>query len=339
MSASRDSTRLQWSREILPRLAVPSWLLSLFVHASLLGVFFYTAEHKGLQEGDQEAFHEVGLALKPLTGETEGETTEEPVEQEMPAEPIFREPFAPIQEPALAAPERPPVQLELPERDVVGLGTGPLFPGSPRGSHDPVKYSASPRPAGAAGPMGPKTDTVQFFGSEGKGKSFVFVIDASASMGDSNAIIVARAELMRSIEQLDSSQTFQVIFYNDRQFPMQTPGEAPKLLPANQINRTLGRNHIDNIRPDGGTQHFPALQRALEFKPDVIFFLTDAGEPSLTPAELNAIQRLNRGRTQINTILFAKGSDLGPENFLQKLARQNGGIYAHRDLNIYLRRP
>jgi hypothetical protein len=63
----------------------------------------------------------------------------------------------------------------------------------------------------------------------------------------------------------------------------------------------------------------------------VVFFLTDAAEPELSPAELEELRRINAG-TVINTIEFGAGPALGGDNFLKKLARQNDGQHVYVDV-------
>jgi len=75
----------------------------------------------------------------------------------------------------------------------------------------------------------------------------------------------------------------------------------------------------------GGTKHMPPLSLALRLAPDVIFFLTDADEPRMTDAELDTVRtKLNRG-TVIHAIEFGAGPDPGRDNFIRRLARENGG--------------
>jgi hypothetical protein len=64
----------------------------------------------------------------------------------------------------------------------------------------------------------------------------------------------------------------------------------------------------------------------------VIFFLTDADEPRMTPQELADIARLNGG-TSINAIEFGAGSTHDSNNFLVALARQNGGKHVYIDVS------
>jgi hypothetical protein len=72
---------------------------------------------------------------------------------------------------------------------------------------------------------------------------------------------------------------------------------------------------------------------ALRFSPDVIFFLTDADQPALSPAQLLRIRRLNAGRAAINTIEFGLGPAVGRENFLTRLAQENGGQYVYINIS------
>ena len=82
--------------------------------------------------------------------------------------------------------------------------------------------------------------------------------------------------------------------------------------------------------------HFNALELAMKFNADVIFFLTDADEPGLTLGEMETIRRANNGAARIHCIEFGEGPDLkrpgDPRNFLQKLASESGGTYKYIDV-------
>ncbi|MGE5193829.1 MAG: hypothetical protein ACM3U2_15135, partial [Deltaproteobacteria bacterium] len=78
-----------------------------------------------------------------------------------------------------------------------------------------------------------------------------------------------------------------------------------------------------------------ALLLALSYSPEVIFFLTDAGEPVLYPGDLEKIKKRNNGRSRIFSIEFGKGANLKTDNFLKKLARENGGAHAYRDVQEF----
>jgi hypothetical protein len=89
---------------------------------------------------------------------------------------------------------------------------------------------------------------------------------------------------------------------------------------------------VRGILADGPTHHRPALEMALQMRPDVIFFLTDADEPQMSPDELQYIRRLNPG-TVINTIEFSAGPPSAGYNFLRQLATENGGQHGYVDVS------
>ncbi len=205
--------------------------------------------------------------------------------------------------------------------DGSGGDDGPVGGGGPGGKH-----------GGAGGKGGGGTS---FFGHKADGTKFVYVLDASGSMYDYNAIAVAKAELLSSLEQLEATQQFQIIFYNESCHPMRSADGKEQSFWGSDTNRTLASQFIRNIHPDGGTRHFDALLAALRYTPDIIFFLTDAGEPILYPGDLDKIKKRNNGRARIFTIEFGKGANLKADNFLKKLARDNGGEHAYRDVQEF----
>jgi hypothetical protein len=85
------------------------------------------------------------------------------------------------------------------------------------------------------------------------------------------------------------------------------------------------------MTPLGGTKHREALEIGLAMAPDVLFFLTDAEEPQLSPAELADLRRRNSG-TIIHCIEFGVGGYSGYENFLVRLARENRGQHVYVDV-------
>ena len=108
-------------------------------------------------------------------------------------------------------------------------------------------------------------------------------------------------------------------------------GGQPQLAWGDQVSKRLARQFVQGIKATGGTEHISALVMALKMRPDVMFFLTDADEPVLTSAELSRIGRLNQGAA-IHTIEFGIGPQVRSENFLARLARQNGGQHVYVDV-------
>lgn len=97
---------------------------------------------------------------------------------------------------------------------------------------------------------------------------------------------------------------------------------------GDEASKRLAKAFVGSIIASGSTDHLAALRKALGLSPDVIFFLTDADEPSLSPRELKTVQRLNRGCT-IHTIEFGLGPQRSKQNFLVQLAAQNFGQHVY----------
>ncbi|HET6424859.1 MAG TPA: VWA domain-containing protein [Planctomycetaceae bacterium] len=193
---------------------------------------------------------------------------------------------------------------------------------------------------GAEGAGGSGLPGTAFFGTKDQGTRVVFVIDCSASMENYGAMASAKAALVAALQTLSDEQQFQIVFYNrvPRMFqPFAQDKET--LFFATERNKSLARQYISQIVPDQGTDHMPALEQALRLQPEIIYFLTDADEPQLTARELMKIDRVNNGRARIHTIEFGKGNDLGLENFLKKMARQNGGTYRYHDVRQLAAQP
>jgi hypothetical protein len=260
------------------------------------------------------------------------------------------------------ADEAPPVDLDLPATPrIARLGSGPgslstrsgdareliratgrAIPGGSGDSRGGDGGGGDGGPRGGGGPGGHGGGAggtggggTSFFGHRANGTRFVYVLDASGSMYEHNAIAVAKAELLSSLEQLDPTQQFQIIFYNEKCHPMRGGEGKEQLFWGTDTNRTMASQFIRNVQPDGGTRHLDALLMALGYGPDVIFFLTDAGEPVLYPGDLEKIKKRNNGRSRIFSIEFGKGANLKADNFLKKLARENGGAHAYRDVQEF----
>jgi uncharacterized protein with von Willebrand factor type A (vWA) domain len=177
-----------------------------------------------------------------------------------------------------------------------------------------------------------------FFGASDEGMKVVFVIDASGSMTSYNAMQVAKAQLLASLQSLDERQQFLIIFYDDTPRFLKLREDAkPTLVSATEINKTLARQQIAGVQPGAGTDHYPAVEMALKQQPDIIFLLTDAAEPAMHAAELEKVKRINNGRTRIHSIELGVGPELAafPSNFLHRLAQQNGGTHRYHDVTKF----
>ena len=143
----------------------------------------------------------------------------------------------------------------------------------------------------------------------------------------------ARSQLVASLGDLESVHQFQIVFYNEEPTVFQPDrSRPPYILFATGENKSLAKRFVEDIPALGGTRHLEAIKLALGMSPDVVFFLTDAAEPQLTPSELAEIRRRNRSEATINSIEFGSGPRGRGENFLERLATQNRGKHVYVDV-------
>jgi len=171
-------------------------------------------------------------------------------------------------------------------------------------------------------------------GANGEGRKFVYVFDRSGSMSSHGGapLRAAKAELLNSLQDLGQTHQFQIIFYNERPRIFNPSGVAGRLVFGTDQNKRLAEKFVGSVTADGATRHEEALETALRMSPDVVFFLTDADDPKLTAEQLARVRRLNRGAT-IQTIEFGNGPQADPDNFLVRLAKENGGSHVYVDVS------
>jgi hypothetical protein len=171
-----------------------------------------------------------------------------------------------------------------------------------------------------------RTGETQLFGVVGRGTSFLYVFDRSLSMKGA-ALAAAKRELLASVGRLEEVHQFQIVFYNETARMMQ----PPQMVFGGQNGLRQAESFVTGVTASGGTDHVQALKLALRMNPDVVFFLTDADEPQVSPNELKEIQRRGTGAV-IHVIEFKSGPTKGQENWLRKLAEQNRGEYKNVDV-------
>jgi len=170
------------------------------------------------------------------------------------------------------------------------------------------------------------------FGAAATGRSFVFVIDRSESMGSSRlgAIEAAARELSASIDSLSADQYFQVVAYNQAA----SVYARRELMPASDGNKRELLDFVRKITSSGGTEHNFGLQAALRLRPEVIYLLSDGGDPIPNALQLRTVRDRAAGRTQIHCIHFGRGDQpISGADFLRKIAAENGGQYVYIDVN------
>lgn len=298
---------------MLAGFALPSWLISILVHAGLIGGLT-TITWTVTQKLPEQPFT-VGIMLKkdsPQGQVFESQDTTYTARESSATDPVK---FLPDSEPSAVAQSLP----KLPEVDLSSIGlSGSLLSGT-------GEMLSVPDPGTSVGAMA----NLQFFSAPVWGSRFVFVIDRSGSMSTRDRLGAAKRELMGSLIKLPPETQFQIIFYNFKPELMRAGGNVSKLVYATDGNKTLATRFMNSIAPDGGTEHLPALKMALAMNPDVIFFLTDADD--LKASHVKEVTDLNKDRARIHTIEFGVGAEVDRANQLRELANLNGGTYYYID--------
>ncbi len=114
--------------------------------------------------------------------------------------------------------------------------------------------------------------SVSLFGSgQMEGRSFVFLIDRSKSMGSSGLGVLgaARKELAKAIADLKPYHSFQIVGYHDRIVTLSTR----QMLDATDANKKMVPGFIERLAAFGSTDHLRGLSAALAFEPDVLVLL------------------------------------------------------------------
>ena len=234
---------------------------------------------------------------------------------------------------------RPPELIPIQENQVVTaeIGRDPVSQIRPV-AVDETSNGGAERPgsqtSGAAGghPGSPDGDDryakVSVFGVEGTGNKFVYVFDRSSSM-EGAPLSAAKRQLIESLNSLDTVHQFHIIFFNHRLRMFDVTSGGRRIAFASERNKKLAANFVGGMTADGGTDRFTALKQALAFRPDVIFFLTDADDPMSTSEMADLEQIYSRLGTTICVIEFGRTPTAPQKNFLTELAGQSGGKYGY----------
>jgi phage terminase small subunit len=192
--------------------------------------------------------------------------------------------------------------LRLPQPELLGGGV--------------VDFSTiRPQPA-----LPSKLEHVEFFKTRADAKSVAFVVDCSGSMAG-ESFERARAELARSIINLQTGQSFYVVFFNHEFIPMFDNFQNPFMAEASPDRTTQVIDWMSRLHASGGTNPGPALLTAARLAPDVIYLLTDGVFEPLDPSIVNL---LTRQKIVVHTLGFGIESDT---RNLRTIATQTGGTY------------
>lgn len=316
-----------------------SWLLSVTVHVALL-ILLAEAIRSPQARGFPERGRDVGIALAEQNGETteyfdqsDGDRKLEADAAENSSDNASRD-FVPSEE-ALADIQQPDVALPGPAAPAPTDALIPKLDYSPgrRGNAPSQADIAAARAADALrrrqrGSSGPSTEVSLFGSAPAVGNSFIFVIDRSDSMGRDGLGVISRAkrEFQRSLSALESVHRFQLVAYNHEHVFL---GGKRKFMPATEPNKQLIDKFLGGLAAFGATNHFSAIMTALYRSPDVVFLLTDGGNPTPSYPQMVRILKQARGQTTIHCVQFGRRPFNGEDNFLGRLARETGGSFRY----------
>ena len=135
-------------------------------------------------------------------------------------------------------------------------------------------------------------DEVRFAGTSGTGKRVVFVVDASAVMGGGRQTPLshARKELAFSFQDLNATQRFQVVYFNETTNTLPTE-ETDLLISVSPSNLKRSHAFLETVKGTGRGDPKVALLKAIALKPDLIFFLSDENAVQLTTDQIESVKR------------------------------------------------
>lgn len=331
-------------QETTPRpYLLPAWAMSLLFHMAVIVTLALTL-HPAAPAPPGEPERSVGIVLArrdaqdervyfeedspaEAPGASEPAATSIPsVEQALPeatkAPPLEASLALPAAEGALATPESALAQVAL-----AGQGRPLLYDGA---GEDAIIAADRARQRGQGGPSGPPTRVSLFGSAPISGRSFAFVLDRSQSMGGAGLGVLAAAEgeLERALASLQVHHKFQIVAYNKTPLTFHPAGMAP----GDEATKQRAVAFVRDLAALGGTGHYLALATALRMDPDVVFLLTDGGDPRLTTPEIDEISRRAAG-VRIICLQFGFGPAPDDSSAMRILAERTRGDYFYIDMS------
>ncbi len=334
--------------EQLLKRRIPAWLMSLTLHLAAVLVGSLLVRGSQLPAPSIEESRPVAIVLarnaeskvtnyftpeELRQGESESVPAAAPafgqsvLEDSLPAAADSPAPSSVTRLPRLPGPLAPSGETIVLKPQATGVGGRPISRLSAADKAAILAEDAA-RPR-AQRPTGPTARLSLFGSNEAEGRSFVFLIDRSASMGGSGlgAIEAAAKELATSVVSLEESHKFQVIAYNQKPLYL----TAREMIPATAGNKQQLIDFVKNLPAFGSTGHEAGIHAALKLQPDAIFLLTDGGDPVLNAGQLKGIRAAAKG-TAIHCLHFGSGPRGGEPTFLETLAKLTGGGYLYVDM-------
>jgi len=194
-------------------------------------------------------------------------------------------------------------------------------------------------PAGSK--IGKDAFGVGMYGVGGNARTIAYVVDASGSLIDALPFVIE--ELKHSFRKLSPSQRFTVIFFQrDTAIEVNVPHRGLKRADPETIKKVSDWISLEsgNIIPRGSSNPIEAVKRAIGYRPDLVYILSDnitgKGRFAIDQTELLEIieqTKKQRGadKTRINTIQFLYPDALGT---LKTIAEKHEGRYRFVDESV-----
>jgi hypothetical protein len=166
---------------------------------------------------------------------------------------------------------------------------------------------------------------------------------AKAGQPTTKAALVV-AELKKLVMSLPDGALINLIAFSDEVRVWREEGGRPALVKLNDETRDdLLGNFLDNLRPDGPTNLYGALAKALDFGGrglhdkyyaagfDTLYVITDGAPSTGEIVDKDEIRRRvkqanNLRKIAINCVTFGDKNDT---DFLKPMAEENGGRHVH----------
>ena len=204
--------------------------------------------------------------------------------------------------------------------------------GSPRQNPPRRRTTNSPKEPEFAGPQGLSfkndkfpveevPDEVRFAGTSGTGKRIVFVIDVSAAMGSGKQTPMshARKELEHSFGNLNDTQRFQVVYFNEKANTLIINDDEDQMIPVSPSTLKQAHAFLASVEGSGRGDPSSALLKAIALKPDLVFFLSEENAVQLSVNEISRIKQAS-GDIPIHCVEIGSGMDPGTQTPIKTLA-------------------
>ena len=236
----------------LPQQKLPAWLMSAVLHVCVLLLLALTLRAAAPGVPGDEPDRTVGIAMKG-TSEAETDYFEEQESSSGGAAPGAE---------SLTQAQALPQAAEAPLNLKGALPTGEMAVAGDHGESQPGAGGMLEGPGTGNFPGDGDAIRTSVFGASGVGSKFVYVFDRSGSMDGyrGRPMAAAKAALLSSLQDLERTNQFQIIFYNEFPEEFTLPGETPRLHYGDETGKQEAERFVRGILATGGTRHMDALR-------------------------------------------------------------------------------